>query len=732
MPKILVPTEFKTHIIEQVLESVTEPANTVYYAFIGDHVAKGSTIEEVNPVVQTVRQTNVNSYRNMIIGKKMNEDDIVFMVNRHDWVEGTVYTMYDDEQQDIYDKNFYVTVDEVAYKHVYKCLFNNNGAPSTSKPLFKDAKYDADLFVSGDDYYETTDGYQWKYLYSIDSTLFSKFASEKFIPIQANTTIQENARSGAIDAIRVISAGKNYRNIKVGQFGNDDFNRITSTIISNYPGTAGMTEPALWYRISDAAQASNFYKNTILYITSGTGAGQYQSVTESRYVTGIGVVVKLEDQFIVLPDDTATYEITPEVRIIGNGGETIKATARAIINTEASNSIEKIQMLETGQDYSYAEARVLVGSAADENGGVSGLIIEPTEAVIRPILSPQGGHGANTSIELGSRRVGFHMKFNRGETELVAPENTFGQFGIVRDPLFANVAVFYEGSTGTYLQGETVSQLTIDTIAGTWSANTTVGNNVLMRDDGGEGNYVDFYLPGDDIFVSAGTDRILTKVSDGSNTTAIIVADDLPFLEAGLNTTIVPYNAKIEATAVISNTTPPLPASANSSTTAFLLNKVRPNFKVGSMIYASNTRNTANISGIDINSRIDDVSAAFTFNDFNQLMKIQGTTLDTFVTDELVVQSSTSVTGGQANAYIHSWDSTSLNVTRVSGDFESNGSEIIGDTSQAQFQSVPGDNLDIKYGDLDPNEGAIIYIQNDVPVERSANQSEEVRVILEF
>ena len=214
MPKILVPTEFKTHIIEQVLESVTEPANTVYYAFIGDHVAKGSTIEEVNPVVQTVRQTNVNSYRNMIIGKKMNEDDIVFMVNRHDWVEGTVYTMYDDEQQDIYDKNFYVTVDEVAYKHVYKCLFNNNGAPSTSKPLFKDAKYDADLFVSGDDYYETTDGYQWKYLYSIDSTLFSKFASEKFIPIQANTTIQENARSGAIDAIRVISAGKNYRNIK--------------------------------------------------------------------------------------------------------------------------------------------------------------------------------------------------------------------------------------------------------------------------------------------------------------------------------------------------------------------------------------------------------------------------------------------------------------------------------------------------------------------------------------
>ena len=47
-------------------------------------------------------------------------------------------------------------------------------------------------------------------------------------------------------------------------------------------------------------------------------------------------------------------------------------------------------------------------------------------------------------------------------------------------------------------------------------------------------------------------------------------------------------------------------------------------------------------------------------------------------------------------------------------------------------KKVPGDLLDVTYGDLDPNEGSIIYIQNDIPVSREQNQSEEIRVILEF
>ena len=78
------------------------------------------------------------------------------------------------------------------------------------------------------------------------------------------------------------------------------------------------------------------------------------------------------------------------------------------------------------------------------------------------------------------------------------------------------------------------------------------------------------------------------------------------------------------------------------------------------------------------------------------------------------------------------WTSDQLNLTRVEGDFQTAGNEITGDSSGSVFEKVPGDLLDVTYGDLDPNEGSIIYIQNDIPVSREQNQSEEIRVILEF
>lgn len=731
MAKSIVPTEFKTHVIDQVIESVTEPANTIYYAFIGDHLSEGSTEEEVTQPIQTIRSINTDTYRNMIIGKRLSSNDIKFMVNRYDWEANTVFEMYDDVKADLFDSKFYTVVDETAYKHVYKCLYNADGRPSTVKPLFRDAQYDAGLFTAGDDYYETSDGYQWKYLYSIDSVTFNKFATQKYIPVTANTTIENNASPGSIDVIRVESGGKNYRNTKRGQFAQEDFNRITSTVIDNFPGTVGMTNPSLWYRLTDdPVQVLDFYTNTIMYLTSGTGAGQFVQIIESRYITGIGVVVKVAEQFEVLPDDSTTYEIAPEVRIIGNGNETVKATARAIINADASYSVSRIEMLDRGSNYTYAEARVLTGKAADIDGGSSGPLLEPIAASVRPIISPQGGHGANTAIELGASRLGVYMKFNRGENGLISPENTFGQFGLLRDPKFANVELYFETSTGSFIEGETIKQINTQQVSGSWQANTDLGVYIIRTDS--TGNYGNYYEVGDDIYIQMvnSSDRFLTKVATGSNTTAIALEDEIPWLEPGSDYDILVYDTKILADGVISNINPPV---ATPGANAILVNRASPSFKLDYVIYGETSRNVATITGIDINSRIDSATASFGFADFNQLLKIQGTTVDTFYNNEQVSQESSTIPGLFATGYIHSWDSENLYLTSVSGDFESGTNQpIIGGTSGAVFTNVPGDTIDITYGDLDPNEGAIIYVQNDIPVSRDSNQSEQIRVILEF
>ena len=92
----------------------------------------------------------------------------------------------------------------------------------------------------------------------------------------------------------------------------------------------------------------------------------------------------------------------------------------------------------------------------------------------------------------------------------------------------------------------------------------------------------------------------------------------IPFLSVGFDYNVQVFNSKTIATAEITNINPPV---ATPGATAFLCDKVEPNFVVGEVIYGHTSRVTADVSGIDINNRINSSSAAFTFNDYNQNVK---------------------------------------------------------------------------------------------------------------
>ena len=736
MAKKLVPAEFKTHLINQIIESVTERANTAYYAFVGDHETVASTLEEINQPTETVRQLNSEVFRNMIFGKKMSADDIRFVVNRNNWVSGTKYEMYDDQLVELQDKNFYVLVDEGSFKHVYKCLYNNNGAASTSKPLFANAKYDGDLYVAGDDYYETADGYQWKYMYSITSTVFNKFATEKYIPVVANTVVQDNAIEGSIDVIRVTFAGKQYDNYITGaKFEVADINRVTSTIIDG--AAAGSAEAHFTsskanqiYRIKiGAEQTTDFYKNTVLYITSGVGSGQYRTVEKSAYISDLGgVFVQLDEQFTTLPNETSTYEIMPKVQIIGDGNQTANAEARAIIDPAASNSVNKVEMLNVGKNYSFATASVLTGNPVSNNG----ITVSPTAATIRPIIPPQGGHGANTVIEFGARRLSFYMKYNRDEAGLIEPTNSFAQFGIIRDPQFANVAIYTTEASGDFVDDETVYQFSKIQIGstGTFTSNTQLAASI--KDTVDDRGYDLHFNTGDWIFLKTETTTpqyLLTKVAAGSSSNTINLAVTPDWVTA-TDTDVTAYYVHMQSDGIISNKQAPVPGNT-SITTGILVNNCRPFFTKGSFIYGGTSKQVATIAGIDINSRIGQADADFRFADYNQMLKIIGDSVidGPFTEDETVTQ-------GTSSAQLHSSvmsqsSSTTLSLTNIQGNFNTF-TNLQGSVSGAQLVGSSSNALDIRYGDLDPNRGAILYIQNDIPVDRDENQSEEIRVILEF
>lgn len=101
-----------------------------------------------------------------------------------------------------YARSFYV---RNTYDQVFKCLFNNNNAISTSMPI---------ITIGGqlpeNPYIETDDGYRWKYLYTIPSGQKRKFFTEDWMPVFSDPTVVASAVDGAIDIIQVLSGGQGY------------------------------------------------------------------------------------------------------------------------------------------------------------------------------------------------------------------------------------------------------------------------------------------------------------------------------------------------------------------------------------------------------------------------------------------------------------------------------------------------------------------------------------------
>lgn len=88
---------------------------------------------------------------------------------------------------------------------VFKCLYNKMRSLSTEMP---------EITIGGNlpesVYIETSDGYKWKYLYTIDTASKRKFFTAEWMPVLKNADVSEYATPGSIDVIKIISAGTGY------------------------------------------------------------------------------------------------------------------------------------------------------------------------------------------------------------------------------------------------------------------------------------------------------------------------------------------------------------------------------------------------------------------------------------------------------------------------------------------------------------------------------------------
>jgi hypothetical protein len=95
----------------------------------------------------------------------------------------------------IEEAQFYVMTDEY---NVYKCLDNNNGAKSTTKPIGTQV-----LPIS------LSDGYVWKYMFNVPIALRTKFLNDQYFPV-VTALSQQFYSNGGVEAVKIESRGSNY------------------------------------------------------------------------------------------------------------------------------------------------------------------------------------------------------------------------------------------------------------------------------------------------------------------------------------------------------------------------------------------------------------------------------------------------------------------------------------------------------------------------------------------
>lgn len=161
--------------------------------------------------------TTTEAFRNSLQSvKKVEATSLV--VPRNNWASGAIYSQYDDQQGGYPTRPYYVVNEN---RQVYVCLEigrDTTGAavPSTVQPTH-----------SNIDSRRESDGYVWKFLYSISAEKANNFLSANFMPTQvqgatdSNSTgiqlkqkdVQNNATAGQILSIIVTDGGAGYTSV---------------------------------------------------------------------------------------------------------------------------------------------------------------------------------------------------------------------------------------------------------------------------------------------------------------------------------------------------------------------------------------------------------------------------------------------------------------------------------------------------------------------------------------
>ena len=224
MPAIIT-NKFRLNNAEQFSESFSESAATVYYLGIGRAQQFGTLTrpdartdyEGTETAPSTPGDSVLNEFKNfddLLAAKKITSSDVSFVVPRRNWTTGTTYDIYRHDYEEfvtgststrvtsnsgattLFDSTFYVVTTD---RNGYKCLDNDGNTASTVEPTGTSTS----VITTGDNY-------KWKYMYTLSASQQANFLSTDFMGVSTNSTVSSAAVDGALDIVKIKTAGSSY------------------------------------------------------------------------------------------------------------------------------------------------------------------------------------------------------------------------------------------------------------------------------------------------------------------------------------------------------------------------------------------------------------------------------------------------------------------------------------------------------------------------------------------
>jgi hypothetical protein len=358
-------------------------------------------------------------------------------------------------------------------------------------------------------------------------------------------------------------------------------------------------------------------------------------------------------------------------------------------------------MLDRGAGYFTASAVIVQSNVA----------VESNTAVLVPIIPPRGGHGFNQTTELGAHWVTICTTINGSENGVIPTGQQFAQVGIIKNPKFSNVeltTVKYSnnataGRDGGFVEGETL--IVFDPVRQAGAVSVTSGNTFVVSTNTAllTLNAIDF--PHERAFVCAanGSEWFVSTIVS-SNATHLILQESCPFTDnsAALH---ISY----------SNTSA---VHLSSGPTHSYVTNATPFFANNDSIIGLTTYSTAVITGMEINN-----NSINNFDVVKQLASIAiSSPLSTFTADEYLADAD------EVNScYFHSYANAShIYVTGVVGDMAA-GTILRNPTASASIVVANKYN-----GELVPESGSVIYVENHEPVSRETSTTQTKKITVEF